>query len=124
MRVYNIKGIEDSPGVLLDKENETFWLTGDSYPENILSVYDPILEWIDGYVQQPNPTTVFNFKMDYFNTASAKSILDILTRLESIHHSGNDVLIKWHYKENDEEMLDGGEGYAELVDIPFEFIVI
>ncbi|MFW6225097.1 MAG: DUF1987 domain-containing protein [Bacteroidota bacterium] len=124
MQVYNIKGTEDSPGVLLDKEHESFWLTGDSYPENILSVYNPIFEWVDEYVKQPNPTTVFNFKMDYFNTASAKSILDILTQLESLHHSGNDVLIKWHYKENDEEMLDGGEGYAELVDIPFEFIEI
>lgn len=124
MQAYNKKGTEDSPSVVLDKENNSFWMIGDSYPENILSVYEPIFEWIDEYAKQPNPATVFNFKMDYFNTASAKSILDLLTKLETLHQSGHDVLIKWHYKENDEEMLDGGEGYADLVNIPFEFIVV
>jgi hypothetical protein len=60
--------------------------------------------------------------MTYFNTASSKIILDILMKLEELHEDGNEVLIEWHYEEDDEDMQEAGEEYSEIVEVPFTFI--
>jgi hypothetical protein len=60
--------------------------------------------------------------LSYFNTASSKIILDILLKLEEIRNNGANVEIKWHYSSDDEDMMEAGEEYAEIVDIPIELI--
>ena len=115
-----IEGTDDSPNVILDLENNIFELSGKSLPENVVEFYQPILDWMENYANGPNAETKFVFKLDYFNTASAKLILDILLRLEKLHKSGNNVFISWHYREEDEDMQDAGEGYADMIEVPFE----
>jgi len=58
----------------------------------------------------------------YFNTASSKLILDILMKLEDLHKKGNEVLVKWYFPEDDEDMQEAGNEYADIVEIPFEQI--
>ena len=84
--------------------------------------YKPILDWLDEYAQSPNANTVFNFKLSYFNTASSKIILDILMKLEGIHSGGHSISIKWHYPSDDEDMMEAGEEYADIVDAPIEMV--
>lgn len=120
METIKIQGTEDTPKVTLDKENEIMEIAGRSLPEDVASFYDPVLTWLDEYAQSPNSRTVFNFKLVYFNTASSKLLLDILMKLEEIHENGNDVLIRWHFPEDDEDMEEAGEEYADIVDVPFE----
>ncbi|MCU4175893.1 DUF1987 domain-containing protein [Carboxylicivirga sp. N1Y90] len=122
MELINIKGTDDTPNVILDKDNGQFEISGRSLPEDVNMFYEPILEWIDGYSESPNDKTVFNFKLEYFNTASSKIILDILLKFEEIVENGNDVLINWHYHEEEEDMLEAGEEYADIVEIQFEYI--
>lgn len=122
MEVIKIVGTDDTPSVTLDVANEIFEISGRSLPEDVAVFYEPILDWIDRYSEEATGKTVFNFKLVYFNTASSKMILDILLKLEEMHEAGKDVLIKWHYPEDDEDMEEAGEEYADIVDIPFEQI--
>ncbi|MCW3806426.1 DUF1987 domain-containing protein [Plebeiibacterium marinum] len=121
MEVINIQGTDDTPNVILDKNNNKFEISGRSLPEDVNMFYEPIMDWIDGYAEAPNEKTEFNFKLEYFNTASSKIILDILLKFEEIVESGHDVKIKWHYHEEEEDMLEAGEEYADIVEIPFEY---
>lgn len=123
MEVINIKGTDDTPNVILDKEKGHFEISGRSLPEDVNMFYTPILDWIDGYAEDPNDTTEFVFKLEYFNTASSKVILDILLKFEEIVENGNKVVIKWHYHEEEEDMLEAGEEYADIVDIAFDYVV-
>jgi hypothetical protein len=120
MDTIKIAGTEDTPNVILDAANNLFELSGRSLPEDVATFYNPILDWLDQYGQHPNPKTVFDFKLTYFNTASSKLILDILMKLESMHTEGKDVLARWHYPLKDEDMHEAGAEYADIVDIPFE----
>jgi len=120
MEVIRIKGTDDTPSIILDKDNEIFEISGRSLPEDVNTFYEPILNWLDEYTESPNSKTVFAFKLVYFNTASSKLLLDILMKLEEMYENGNDVLIKWYYPEDDEDMEEAGEEYADIVDIPFE----
>ncbi|MBS3770402.1 MAG: DUF1987 domain-containing protein [Bacteroidales bacterium] len=122
MEVIKIKGTDDTPSIVLDKDNEIFEISGRSLPEDVSTFYEPILNWLDEYAQDPNSKTVFSFKLVYFNTASSKLLLDILMKLEGLHENGNEVLVKWYYPEDDEDMQEAGEEYADIVDIPFEQI--
>jgi len=123
MEVINIKGTDDTPNVILDKDKGHFEISGRSLPEDVNMFYTPILDWIDGYAESPNDTTEFVFKLEYFNTASSKVILDILLKFEEIVENGNKVVIKWHYHEEEEDMLEAGEEYADIVDIAFDYVV-
>jgi hypothetical protein len=124
MEVIKIMGTDDTPTVILDSANNNFEISGRSLPEDVAAFYNPILEWLDKYSQNPNPKTVFNFKLIYFNTASSKMLLDVLMKLEELHNEGKDTLVKWHYPEDDEDMKEAGEEYADIVDVPFEQVSI
>lgn len=116
MNVLNLEGTEDTPRILLDKSNGIFELSGRSLPEDASEFYSPVFEWLEAYTTSPNATTDFVFKLEYFNTASSKIILDILSKLEDV--SG--TTIHWYYQEDDEDMQEAGEEFSELVEIPFE----
>jgi len=117
-----ISATEDTPGIRLDATNDVFEISGRSLPEDVVKFYKPILDWLDEYANAPNENTVFNFKLSYFNTASSKIILDILMKLEGMHDNGKNITIKWHYPSDDEDMMEAGEEYADIVSIPIEMV--
>jgi hypothetical protein len=120
METIKIQGSEDTPKIILDAGNDILEISGRSLPEDVSSFYEPVLNWLNEYAENPNKKTVFNFKLTYFNTASSKLLLDILMKLEEMHEKGQEVLIRWHYPEDDEDMAEAGEEYADIVDVPFE----
>ena len=120
METIKIQGTEDTPRIILDAEKELLEISGRSLPEDVSAFYEPVLNWLNEYAENPNDKTIFNFKLTYFNTASSKLLLDILMKLEELHEKGHDVLIRWHYPEDDEDMEEAGEEYADIVDVPFE----
>ncbi len=122
METIKLQATQDTPGVILEKKTGIFEFTGRSMPEDSGLFYEPILEWVEDYCKNPNPITVVTFKLVYFNTASSKLILDILSKFEEMHAAGSKVLIKWYYPEDDEDMQEAGEEYADIIDVPFEHI--
>lgn len=124
MDVIKIMGTDDTPTVMLDAAKNIFEISGRSLPEDVTAFYSPIINWMESYNQSPLAKTVFNFKLVYFNTASSKMLLDILMKLEELHNAGKEVLVKWHFAEDDEDMKEAGEEYADIVDVPFEQISV
>ena len=99
-------------------------LVGRSIPENSVDFYQVLYDWIDEYIKKPSNETEVIVKLDYFNTSSAKCILDFLRRFKKLDDAGKKVVIKWYYDEYDDDMLESGEDYQALVGFDFEFIVI
>ena len=117
MTILNLEPTEDTPKVVLDKANGNFEISGRSLPEDSAEFYQPILDWLDSYKDDPNDETEFMFKLEYFNTASSKLILDVLTQLEEI----DGAKVTWYFHEDDEDMEEAGEEFADLVDVDFDF---
>ncbi|MBI4647938.1 MAG: DUF1987 domain-containing protein [Bacteroidia bacterium] len=122
MKIVKIPETDDTPGVMLDKDKDILFITGRSLPEDVNAFFSPILEWLDEYSKEPLEKTNFDFKFFYFNTASSKAILDILLKLENMYQNGYDIMVRWHYPDDDEDMKEAGEEYADIVDIPFQHI--
>jgi hypothetical protein len=37
-----------------------------------------------------------------------------------MYDDGKDVLVWWHFPDDDEDMEEAGEEYADIVEVPFE----
>jgi hypothetical protein len=122
MEILKIESTEDNPRIILDRESNILEISGRSLPEDVNTFYEPMMNWIEEYAKDPLDVTVFNFKLSYFNTASSKIILDILTQFEEMIEAGHQVMVRWYYPEEDEDMLEAGEEYSEMVDVPFEMV--
>lgn len=103
--------------------NGSFELKGKSIPENTTVYYKPLFEWLDIYSQNPAPQTELNIQLDYFNTSSSKSIVDLFKKLELIAKSGKgQAVINWLYNHEDVDMLEAGEDYKSIIKIPFNIV--
>lgn len=112
----------DSPEINLEKERGRFEIIGKSLPEDPNEFYNPVISWVAEYVRDPNPETEFTFKLDYFNTASSKKILDIIMTLKEIMRKKKSVIVKWFYRKNDDDMFDTAETFSEISGVPFKII--
>lgn len=116
-----ISSTEDTPGVKLLLDGR-FEFQGKSLPENVLKFYTQIFDWLNKFYDSNSIPVTVNFKLEYFNTSSSKIILDIFVLLEERNSVKENIKINWHYKKDDEDMLEAGEEFADLVELPFEMI--
>ena len=122
MKVISYKSQDLSPGILLDRESGAFQIFGVSCPEDAVEFYNPIFNWFDEYITNPLKRTVLDFKMSYYNSVSAKVFLMIMAKLEDLSGAGHDVLIRWFYNEDDDDLEEAGEEFDSIVDLDFELI--
>lgn len=119
METIKIIATEDTPNVILDPENNQFEISGRSLPEDVVVFYQPVMQWLDQLQNNPIRDLNLMIKLEYFNTASSKLILDILLKLEDIFHNGTPVKVTWYYIASDSDMKEAGEEYSEIVGLPF-----
>jgi len=116
-----IEPTEDTPEIRFSPEDNYFKISGVSLPENAVSFYSKVFEWLKNYEQNPSPTTNFNFQLEYLNTASSKQLFELIVLLERISMKSHLTVI-WHYDKVDEDMLTIGKRFKNLVNIDFDFI--
>ena len=125
-----IEATESSPKINFDANNNIFEISGESRPEDVRKFYEPVLSWITEFGQSlssvGNKEIEFNFIFEYFNSSSAKYIMDIMSKINDIQTSNSEVKIQicWHYEEMDEDILEAGEEFQSITQIPFKFISI
>jgi SiaC family regulatory phosphoprotein len=119
-----IEGTPKTPTILFDMTSGFLEIKGRSIPENSIEFYKPLVEHLERYAQQPLNTTNVNIQLEYFNTSSSKCILDVFKKLEVIAKAGNSITINWYYEQDDEDMLEAGEDYQAIINVPFKMMEI
>ena len=127
MKPLIIKGTKFSPKILFNPQLMKFEISGESRPEDAGKLFDIVLEWLEDYLTANKKETTssqlkFEFNLLYFNTVSAKYILEILRLLQVYYLENSKIKILWYYKAKDEDMKESGEEFKRLVNMPFEFI--
>ena len=125
-----IESTFNSPSVILDPESKQFEFSGESRPENVRKFYLPILEWLDDYAKEQSGMSrserssnlLVQFNFEYFNSTSAKYILDIFKALNVLNDLSMKILVKWLYEEDDEDMLEVGQEMSRMSKLDFEYI--
>lgn len=121
-----IEPTSSSPLIEFNPETGVLRIEGNSYPENAVKFYEPLIKWLEDLIAKPPnpkmPKLEVVFRYEYLNTASSKMVLEILRYLEKIHEKGQEVQALWHYHQDDEEMEWAGLDYKEVIGVPFELV--
>lgn len=115
---------EEKPGINFDPKNNKFMIFGKSFPEEAKKFFEPVFMWLEDYEKNPNEETNLEIRLDYYNSSTSTIILELFYTLNRIFKKGKKVKVLWNYLEVDDDMLDAGKEYSEMVDLPFEFIPI
>lgn len=116
-----IPATSHTPEIIIDPVKKLFEIRGRSLPEEIMDVYQPVLEWVDKNAERiiaENYT--MNINLFYFNSPTARVLHKIFKKLDSIYAGQPDFSVRWHY-ESEEEIEDAHDLIDELK-IPFTFI--
>ena len=132
MKTLIIEPTEFSPSVLFDANNNKFKISGDSRPENAGKFYKPVIDWLEKYYSlrywkdkrfdTKSAPVVFEFQLEYFNSTSAKFILDILKKIDEFRREKMHIVVKWYYDGPDTDMKESGEEFSKMAGFPFELI--
>lgn len=125
MENYFIEGTEKTPEIHFDSQTGQLQIKGKSVPEDSFKFFEPMNAWLDAYVVSPNKKTELNVALEYFNTSSAKVLLEVFKRMNQLDKSGKSAIkINWVYEEDDDDMLEAGHDYQRTIDIPLNFVAI
>lgn len=117
-----IKGTNRTPDVEFNIDGH-IRIKGRSIPEDAGLFYNHLYSWIFRYCMSPLTETVVNLELEYMNSGSAKSILQILRELSNITQENERKLtINWYYELGDEDMLEKGEYFQSILKHKFSFI--
>ena len=122
MDTININGTLKTPAIITDPNQGLIDIKGRSNPENSVAFYKPLFDWLVEYVKEPLDSTTVNIQLEHFNTSSSKCILEVFKKLEYIKKVNKDVIVNWYYEKNDEDILEAGENYEAMTNLPFKMI--
>ena len=128
MRKLIIEQTSSSPAVILDPEKNFFEISGESRPPDVTAFYAEIINWASDYfsylgkLKESIKPVFFNLDLEYFNSSSAKYLLDFCKQIATARSRGMDLTIRWHYEENDIDMLDAGKEMSRIAKLPFEYV--
>jgi hypothetical protein len=118
-KILEMEGNPTRPSVFFNKETGILRLKGRSVLENTIRFYEPLIDWLENYTNDPAPKTQLHLELEYFNTSTSKYILTIIEILIKIFEQGHEVTIFWYY--SDEDMYELGTDYQQMLPLPFEF---
>jgi len=123
MEELRILRTKNTPEVLLTPDGR-IKIKGRSIHENVTDFYTTIEDWISGYILDPADLTVVDFNLEYFNSASAKVFVHILQKITYVSLKHKKFIVNWYYEEGDDDILERGEYFANILDVPFNFVKI
>lgn len=117
MEKIDIAATARTPLLSFDRTTGHFLLEGESYPEDTKKFYDAPLSHVYSFLEESATSkAVFSFKLKYFNSSSAKVLMDLFLAIEESASRGNGFKIEWHYASDDDNMQELGEEFAEELD--------
>jgi hypothetical protein len=105
-----IESTSNTPAVYF-KENGRLLMEGRSLPENVMKFFTPLIEWAGNLTAQ---VVKLDIRLEYISSASSKKLLDLLTVIDANNHI-NTFNVDWHYEIDDEDSLENGQIFEELL---------
>ncbi|HOP04385.1 MAG TPA: DUF1987 domain-containing protein [Tenuifilaceae bacterium] len=120
-RLY-IKGTSKTPEV--DFTPGVIEISGRSIPEDSVAFYQPLVRWIENYVENPEKFTKVNFRIEYINSGSNRFIYSILKILDDFYKKGNNISITWYFEEDDDTIKGLGNDLKTFLKVPVTLMEI
>ena len=121
MNELRIPATKSSPEILLNPEG-MIRISGRSIHENIFEFFKPVEDWVNEYIRNPADVTCVDMSLEYFNSASAKFLIQLFQKISHVQLRNKKFIVNWYYEEGDEDIFERGEYFSSVLNIPFNFI--
>lgn len=123
MKELKISPTKNTPEIVLNPEG-IIRIRGRSIHENVAEYFAPVEEWITEYIESPAEVTCVDMNLEYFNSASAKVFIHLLQKITYVALKHKKFVFNWYYEDGDEDILERGEYFASVLDVPFNFVKV
>ncbi|MBA7532586.1 hypothetical protein ES705_24812 [subsurface metagenome] len=124
MKKLIVDETQNTPGINFNPSDGILEIEGKSIPEKPDEFYNPLLDWIHQYFENPRDKTLIKIKLEYINSSSTKYMLIIFRSIKQYYEKGFDCRVDWYYEEDDVSILDMGKHFRNSTKLPFDFKVI
>ncbi len=80
-------------------------IEGKAFNEDPRTFFEPIIDWCRNFEATEMS---FEIKLEYLNTSSTKYMLEVIKVIDANSHISSKE-VRWHFEEDDEEMLELGQ---------------
>ncbi|MGB0886913.1 MAG: DUF1987 domain-containing protein [Vicingaceae bacterium] len=122
MKEINIEGTPKTPKIYFKEGNNYLLIEGRSIIEDPLQFYNPLIVRLKKASNSVLDKLEIDFKIEYFNTASSFILLDVLKHLHSSDGLKDNIIVNWHYDKDDDDILEIGQDYSNVLKMPFNLI--
>lgn len=123
MELIRISPSKNTPEIILDPKG-IIRIRGRSIHENVSEYFAPVEEWITGYIESPAEVTCVDMNLEYFNSASAKVFIHLLQKITYVTLKHKKFIFNWYFEDGDEDILERGEYFASVLDVPFNYVKV
>jgi len=95
-----IPATDITPTIDFNSDTHVLKLSGESYPENAMRFFEPVVAWVKEFLNAGNDRSItVSFHFTMFNSSTAKILLDIIHELNEAADSEELVTVIWIYDE-------------------------
>lgn len=102
MSSFSQKATARTPEILLDADAGTLVLSGESYPEDVTAFYSTLSDAITAFFDSSERAFDVSIKLTYFNSSSARSLMELLDLLDNAAGQGRQVSVQWYCDAEDD----------------------
>lgn len=105
-----------TPYVLIDEEKGYMKFEGESFHENVIEFFGDINNWLSEYLETDFGKFTFDCELEYFNSSTAKLLLNIIFDIDEHTTEKNKTVINWITSGDNEIITECGEDFKEEVE--------
>ena len=121
MENLRITARDNTPDVNFDGQANHLQMSGESYPENVMGFFEPVLTWVKDYLQSGQEREIrVDIELVMFNSSTSKLLLDLLDLLNEAANNEKSITLNWRYEEDNDIM----ESWAEDLQEDFEHLKV
>lgn len=113
-----------TPYILIQEDQGYMKFQGESFHENVPEFYADVTKWLRSYLKGEFAQFTFDCELKYFNSSTAKLLLNMLLWMDEAAEHGKCVTVNWITTEDNEINIECGEDFAEEVEhLTFQMVV-
>jgi hypothetical protein len=119
-----IRETEFTPSVRISPEDRRIVITGPSRLEDPSPFYETLTTFLEENIINFKSRFTIEFKLNYLNSSSSKWLFHILKNIQNRYGGNKVITVNWYYDADDENILEAGEVFKNLLNMNFCIIEV
>lgn len=104
-----------TPAITLDHADKLLVIAGESYPEDVTGFFAGLTAALEDYFAAGTEALTTRIKLTYFNSSSARALMELLDLLDDAAERGIAITVEWYCDPDDDITREFAEDIAAEV---------